>query len=69
MAAGCSHFDRQDFRVSSFCTSGGCVEVALLPDGRVAVRDGKDRDRLPYVFSADEWRAFTAGVKGGEFDF
>ena len=30
------------FHRSSFCTSGGCVEVALLPDHSIAVRDAKD---------------------------
>jgi hypothetical protein len=56
------------FRVSSYCTNGGCVEVAFRPDGTVAVRDGKARDQLPHLFTADEWRAFVAGVKAGEFD-
>jgi hypothetical protein len=27
------------FRRSSRCSSGGCVEVALLPDGGAVVRD------------------------------
>jgi hypothetical protein len=57
------------FRVSSFCTSGGCVEVALLPDGQVAVRDSKDLGRPTHVYSSAEWREFIAGVKNGEFDF
>jgi uncharacterized protein DUF397 len=60
---------RSDFRSSSFCSSGGCVEVALLPDGRVAVRDGKDPQRSAHFYSVGEWRDFVAGVKKGEFDF
>jgi hypothetical protein len=32
------------------------------------VRDSKDRDGSVLVFSADEWRAFTDGVRGGEFE-
>jgi hypothetical protein len=62
------HFHAADFRSSSFCGTGGCVEVAALADGRVAVRDSKDRDRSMQVYSAAEWRAFVAGVKNGEFD-
>jgi len=58
-----------DFRSSSFCSSGGCLEVAQLPDGRVAVRDGKDPRRSAQFYSVVEWRAFIAGVKKGEFDF
>lgn len=57
-----------NFRASSFCGGGSCVEVAVLHDGRVAVRDSKDRDRSVQVYSATEWRAFVAGVKSGEFD-
>jgi hypothetical protein len=57
------------FRVSSFCTSGGCVEVAPLPDGQVAVRDSKNLSRPAHVYSSVEWRDFVAGVKNGEFDF
>lgn len=57
------------FRVSSFCTSGGCVEVAPLSDGQVVVRDSKNRAHPVHVYSAKEWREFIAGAKNGEFDF
>ena len=56
------------FRRSSFCYSGDCVEVAKLPDGRVAVRDSKHPELGPRLFDAAEWQAFIAGVKAGEFD-
>lgn len=58
----------QDFTVSSFCSSGGCVEVAQLPDGSVAIRDGGS-GKAPHIYSLAEWRDFVAGVKNGEFDF
>lgn len=57
-----------EFRISSFCTGGGCVEVGRLPGGAVAVRDGKDAECAPLVFTPEEWAAFVAGVKAGEFD-
>jgi Domain of unknown function (DUF397) len=58
-----------EFKVSSFCSLGDCVEVGQLPDGAVAVRDTKDRERgTPLVFTPEEWTAFVAGVKNGEFD-
>lgn len=58
------------WRKSSFSggNGGGCVEVARnLPD-LVAVRDSKDRQGPVLVFAPDEWRAFAAGVRSGEFD-
>jgi hypothetical protein len=47
---------------------GDCVEVAFLPDGRVALRDSKDAGSGPaLLFTPREWAAFTAGVTDGEF--
>lgn len=58
-----------DYRVSSFCSGGGCVEVGRLPGGGVAVRDAKDPERAAALeFTREEWVAFVAGVKNGEFD-
>ncbi len=58
-----------DFKISSFCNFGDCVEVGQLPGGAVAVRDTKDRERgAALVFTPEEWTAFVAGVKNGEFD-
>lgn len=60
------------WRKSSFSGDGGegdgCVEVAFLPDGHVAIRDTKDRNLPPHVYTATEWDAFVAGVQAGEFD-
>jgi hypothetical protein len=38
------------FRRSSRCSAGGCVEVALLPDGGAAVRNSTARTYEPLVF-------------------
>jgi hypothetical protein len=60
------------WRKSSFSggNSGGdgCVEVALLPDGEVAVRDTKDRTLAPHRHRAPAWREFLAAVRAGEFE-
>ena len=60
------------WRKSSFSGSGGngggCVEVAALPGGAVAVRDTKDRARTAHRYPAAEWITFLAGVRAGEFD-
>jgi len=57
------------WRKSSYSggNGGGCVEIAASP-GQVLVRDSKDREGPVLSFSPDEWAAFTAGVRGGEFD-
>lgn len=58
-----------EYRTSSFCNLGGCVEVGRLPDGEVIVRDSKDAERSAALqFTSDEWVAFVRGVKAGEFD-
>ncbi len=57
-----------EYRISSFCSGGDCVEVGMRNDGVVAVRDTKDRSRPALVFGRAEWAAFLAGAKNGEFD-
>jgi hypothetical protein len=58
-----------EWRRSSMCGQhGSCVEVAETPDGGVAIRDGEAAGAGPLLFfSRDEWDAFVAGVKAGEF--
>ncbi|MEV0200338.1 DUF397 domain-containing protein [Nonomuraea sp. NPDC050691] len=54
---------------SSFCNgSSTCVEVAPLSDGSVALRDSKIDGSPVLVFTEEEWAAFVAGVREGEFD-
>jgi hypothetical protein len=53
---------------SSASSTGGCVEIAHLPSGGVAVRDTKDRSKAPHVFNAHEWECFLIGARNGEFD-
>jgi hypothetical protein len=70
-----------EWRKSSRSGNGAnCVEIAtvdarLFPidkaqtAGRLfLVRDSKDPDGPVLSFTPDEWRAFTEGVKDGEFD-
>jgi hypothetical protein len=57
------------WRKSSFSTGGGdCVEVALLDDGRTAVRNSNDPDAGVVLFTRAEMDAWIKGVKAGEFD-
>jgi hypothetical protein len=56
------------WRKSSFSegNGGACVEVATHGgiDGIVAVRDSKDTEGPALTFSAEDWRRFTASIKG-----
>lgn len=60
------------WRKSSFSgnngDSTGCVEVAALAGGDVAIRDTKDRALAPHVYPGREWAAFLLAVRSGEFD-
>lgn len=57
-----------EYQISSHCSLGGCVEVGSRPDGSVSVRDGKNQHGATLEFTREEWTAFVAGVKNGEFD-
>jgi hypothetical protein len=59
---------RLEFRRSSYCSVGTCVEVAVDPAGGVVVRDSKMADGPQLSFTKSEWVAFLRGVRAGEFD-
>jgi hypothetical protein len=48
-------------------TGGNCVEVAFLPDSRVAIRNSRQPGGPALVFTAPEWAAFIGGAGAGEF--
>lgn len=49
--------------------NGNCVEISRFQDGRVGIRDTKDRKTGPVlIFTRPEWDAFLSGAKHGEFD-
>jgi len=58
-----------EFKISSFCHLGGCVGVAVLPDRSRLMIDTKEVDGYAVHFTEQEWSAFVAGVKSGEFDY
>jgi hypothetical protein len=58
---------RAQWRTSSFSGSNGdCVQVAFVAN-HVAVRDSKDPHGPALIFTPDEWTAFLAGARDGEF--
>ena len=52
---------------SASFSNSNCVEVAELPDGQIGVRDSKSPHGPVLQFTPDEWNAFTASVRNGEF--
>jgi Domain of unknown function (DUF397) len=56
------------WRKSSYSGNNGCVEIAPLPRGYVALRDSKNPGRGFLVYDAHEWTSFLKGVRSGEFD-
>ena len=60
--------DRSEFRTSTVCPCGcGCVGVAIKTDA-VYVTNTTTPDSPINRFTHEEWKAFVAGVKNGEFE-
>jgi hypothetical protein len=55
-----------DWRRSSRCETGNCVEVARI-NGEYVLRDTKQPDGPRLRFSNLEWHAFVEAVRAGEF--
>ncbi|MGH3831317.1 MAG: DUF397 domain-containing protein [Pseudonocardiaceae bacterium] len=59
----------EPWRASSYSNGGdNCVEFARSADGWIGIRDSKNPDQPPHVYSRAGWMAFVAGVKNGELD-
>jgi Domain of unknown function (DUF397) len=58
---------RFEWRKSSFCSNGNCVEVAAL-GSQILVRDSKARNGPVLAFQPTEWVAFLEGARRGEFN-
>ena len=48
--------------------NGECVEVAVLPNGEIAVRNSRFPAGPALVYTRAEVAAFVAGAKDGDFD-
>lgn len=67
--------DGADWHRSSLSTGDeSSIEVATVTGAKenservIAMRDSKNRQGPTLIFTPDEWAAFTAGVRDGEFD-
>ncbi|MEU8268206.1 DUF397 domain-containing protein [Sphaerisporangium sp. NPDC049002] len=56
------------FKARASTSGNGCVEIAHLADGGVAVRHSRKPDAEVIRYTAFEWDCFLDGVKSGEFD-
>jgi hypothetical protein len=58
-----------EWRKSSFSThAGNCVYFSQYGDGVIGLKNPRNTHGYAMLCSPDEWRAFVAGVKAGEFD-
>lgn len=48
--------------------SGNCVELAVLPDGSIAVRNSRHPAGPALIYTPQEFSAFVLGAKDGDFD-
>jgi hypothetical protein len=48
--------------------NGSCVETASIRPDEILVRNSRDPEGPVLSFTKQEWVAFVAGVKAGEFD-
>ncbi|MEU4158671.1 DUF397 domain-containing protein [Actinoplanes sp. NPDC026670] len=55
------------WRTSSKCSNGTCVEVAFVGD-TVLVRNSQRPTGPEISYTTQEWEDFLAGAKNGEFD-
>jgi Domain of unknown function (DUF397) len=60
---------KESWRKATASGGSGCVEVAPLPGGGVAVRDSKDAGGPMLRFTRHEWTSFLNGLGKGEFDY
>ena len=55
-------------KASASTANGNCVELAVLPDGYVAMRDSKDPNGPRLKFSPTAFTQFADGMRDGVFD-
>ncbi|RCG23396.1 DUF397 domain-containing protein [Sphaerisporangium album] len=58
----------QWFKATASTSGNGCVEVAHLSDGGVAIRHSRTPNDQVIRYTAFEWDCFLDGVRNGEFD-
>jgi hypothetical protein len=69
-AAVAETFPAGEWQLPEFCgpNGGNCVEVNLGVAGMVGLRDSKLSAGPVLVFDDDEWTAFLASARAGQYD-
>jgi hypothetical protein len=60
--------DRSWIKSSFSNATGSCVETRSVVEDEICVRNSRDPEGPVLRFTKQEWTAFVAGVKAGEFD-
>ena len=60
--------NREWIKASFSNQTGACVETRSVVEGEICVRNSRDPEGPQLRFTKQEWTAFVAGVKAGEFD-
>lgn len=55
-------------KASASSGNGACVETTSIRPDEICVRNSRDPEGPVLRFTKQEWVAFVAGVKAGEFD-
>lgn len=58
-----------EWRRSSYCDTSACVDVAFVDGEHSGVLIRNSRIAPAISATREEWEAFVAGVKAGEFDW
>lgn len=62
------NFDLNWRKAKASSNPNGCVELAKMHDGTIAMRDSKDPSGPMLIFTPHEIVCFLDGSKKGEFD-
>lgn len=57
-----------NWKRSSYCEGGHCLEVKEAGENLLAIRNSGIWSDQHILARSDEWDAFIAGIKAGEFD-
>lgn len=60
--------NREWIKASFSGPQGACVETRSVVEDEICVRNSRDPEGPQLRFTKQEWVAFVAGVKAGEFD-
>jgi hypothetical protein len=63
-------FPTDQWQSPAWCgpNGGNCVQVNMGANGIVGLRDSKLSDEVVLVFDDEEWKAFLAAARAGQFD-